>query len=131
MSIADCLRGVVAQRLIRKVCDESREEVEPDDKARRLLQMDDHDHETRIVHGISTDANFNTGYSGRTAVFESMLVSHDIRNAISNGMAAYEILQVAHDGGMVSLEDAARRKVYDKITSVDELRRIVNDTQQG
>ena len=131
MSIADCLRGVVAQRLIRKVCDESREEVEPDDKARRLLQMDDHDHETRIVHGISTDANFNTGYSGRTAVFESMLVSHDIRNAISNGMATYEILQVAHDGGMVSLEDAARRKVYDKITSVDELRRIVNDTQQG
>jgi general secretion pathway protein E len=131
MSIADCLRGVVAQRLVRKVCEESREEVEPDSEARRLLQMDEHDHETRIVQGISTDANFNTGYSGRTAVFESMLVSHDIRNAISNDMAAYEILQVARDGGMVSLEDAARRKVYDKITSVDELRRVMNDTQLG
>ncbi|MCP4509557.1 MAG: Flp pilus assembly complex ATPase component, partial [Fuerstiella sp.] len=131
MSIADCLRGVVAQRLVRKVCDQSREEVEPDNEARRLLHMDEHDHETRIVRGIPTDANFNTGYSGRTAVFESMLVSHDIRSAVSNNMAAYEILQVARDGGMISLEDAARRKVYDRITSVDELRRVMNDTQLG
>ena len=86
MAIADCLRGVISQRLVRKVCDESREAVEPDDEARRLLQMDEHDRETRIVQGISTDANFNSGYTGRTAVFETMLASPDVRNAIQNNI---------------------------------------------
>ncbi|MEO2018314.1 MAG: GspE/PulE family protein [Fuerstiella sp.] len=131
MAIADCLRGVISQRLVRKVCDESREEIEPDDEARRLLHMDEHDHETRIVQGISTDANFNSGYSGRTAVFETMLASHDVRNAIGNNTPAYEIQQVARSGGMISLEDATRRKVFDRITSVNELRRIIGDTQLG
>ena len=131
MAIADCLRGVISQRLVRKVCNLSREELEPDDEARRFLHIDEHDHDTRIVRGIPTDANFNTGYSGRTAVFESMLVSHDIQNAISNDTAAYEIQQVARSGGMMSLEDATRRKVFDRITSVDELRRVMCDTQLG
>jgi general secretion pathway protein E len=131
MAISDCLRGVISQRLVRKVCNLSREELEPDHEARRLLHIDEHDHDTRIVRGIPTDANFNTGYSGRTAVFESMLVSHDIQNAISNDTAAYEIQQVARSGGMMSLEDATRRKVFDRITSVDELRRVMCDTQLG
>ncbi|GAB5444563.1 MAG: hypothetical protein Fues2KO_49120 [Fuerstiella sp.] len=130
MAIADCLRGVISQRLVRKVS-EDQEEVEPDQEARKLLQLDDDDQTTKVVRGIPSDANFNTGYFGRTAVFETMLVDAEIRRAINDGAASHQIYQLAQQSGMASLEDSARRKVLDKITSVNELHRIISDSQFG
>lgn len=129
MAIADCLRGVISQRLVRKVDPDSREEVEPDAEARKMLRLDENDHDTRIVQGIHSEANFNTGYAGRTAVFETMDVKNDLRLAINNGEPAFRIQQIAREGGMTTLQDAARRLVLDKVTSVDELHRIMSDTE--
>lgn len=129
MTIADCLRGVISQRLVRKVAEDSREEVVPDHEARRLLHLDEHDQETRIVRGIPTEANFNTGFSGRTAVFETMTLNSDLRSVVNQGEPAFRIQQVAREGGMVTLEDSTRRKVRDGITSIDELRRVMSDTE--
>ena len=129
MAIADSLRGVIAQRLVRKVCEESREEITPDADAKRLLHLDENDEQTRIVKGIPVDANFSTGYSGRTAVFETMVVSDRLRNAIGDGEPSYRIQEIAREDGMATLEDSARRKVLDKVTSVDELRRVMTDAR--
>jgi type II secretory ATPase GspE/PulE/Tfp pilus assembly ATPase PilB-like protein len=129
MAIAECLRGVISQRLVRRVCPNSREEVVPDDEARQLLQIDAHDRDTRIVQGVPTDANFNSGYFGRTAVFEVMTVDHDLRTMINDGQPAYRVREVAREKGMVTLEEATRRKVFDGVTSAEELRRVMSDTQ--
>ena len=67
MAIADCLRGVVSQQLVRKVCEKSREEFSPSEEERHMLGLDEHSDE-RLARGIPSDTNFNTGYSGRTAV---------------------------------------------------------------
>lgn len=130
MAIADGLRGVISQRLVRKVSDD-REEVAPDAEARKMLQLDEEDQSTTVVRGIPGDANFSTGYFGRTAVFEIMLVDTDIRRAINDGAASHEIHQLAQNQGMATLEDSARRKVLDKVTSVEELHRIISDSQFG
>lgn len=131
MTISECLRGVISQRLVRKVCAAAREEVTPDHETRQLLRLDEHDHETRIVQGVPDGTNFNSGYLGRTAVFEAMSVDHDLRNKIYHGEPAYSVRQAAQEKGMVTLEDATRRKVLDRITSAAELRRVMNDAQLG
>jgi len=128
MAIADCLRGVISQRLVRKVCSKSREEFSPSEEERQLLGLDEHS-QAKLVNGIPTDTNFNTGYSGRTAVFETMLVTDTVRNAIHANEPAYQIRQIARDGGMATLEETARRKVLDQTTSMQEFRRVVSDTR--
>ena len=61
--IADCLRGVISQRLVRKVCEVSRQDIDADDHARRLLRITNPD-PVQITTGIPTDQNFRTGYNG-------------------------------------------------------------------
>lgn len=129
MVIAECLRGVISQRLVRKVCPTSRKNVVPDQEDRQLLHIDEHDHETQIAQGVPTEANFNTGYFGRTAVFEVMTVDRDLRTMINDGQPAYRVREVGREKGMVILEDATRRKVIDGVTSTEELRRVMSDTQ--
>lgn len=128
MAIADALRGVISQRLVRKVSVKSREEFAPDEEARRLLCLGDDCHDVTIARGIPTDANFNTGYLGRTAVFEVMSVDNDIQNALNDGHPSFKIQKLATEKGMVTLEEAARRKVLNKVTSIEELHRIMSDT---
>ena len=93
------------------------------------MGIDEHDGETKLARGIPNDANFNTGYSGRTAVFEVMVANDQIRHAISDDAPAYRVQEIAKETGMISLEDAARRKVFEKVTTVDELRRVMSDTR--
>jgi type II secretory ATPase GspE/PulE/Tfp pilus assembly ATPase PilB-like protein len=129
-AIADCLRGVISQRLVRKVCEVSRQEIDADEHARRLLRVTTPE-PIRIVTGIPTDQNFRTGYSGRTAVFEIMELNRPLQDAIHRGEPSFEIRQQAINTGMVTLEDSTRRKVFDKVTSIAELERVISDTEQS
>ena len=129
-AVADCLRGVISQRLVRKVCQESRQDIVADDDARRLLRTTSPD-PVHITTGIPTDQNFRTGYSGRTAVFEIMELTRSLQDAIHRGEASFQIRQQAINDGMVSLEDSTRRKVLDKVTSINEMRRVISDTEQS
>jgi type II secretory ATPase GspE/PulE/Tfp pilus assembly ATPase PilB-like protein len=129
-AIADCLRGVISQRLVRKVCETSRETIVADENARRLLSVQGTE-PVEIVKGIPTDMNFRTGYSGRTAVFEIMELTDTIQDAIHEGEPSYRIRQVAINNGMISLEDSTRRKVLDKVTSIAELERVISDTDRS
>jgi type II secretory ATPase GspE/PulE/Tfp pilus assembly ATPase PilB-like protein len=129
MAIADALRGVISQRLIRRIAPDFRQECVPTDVEKRLLKIDAEDTTTRIFRGTPNDANFQTGYSGRTAVFEVMEVNSAIREAIYDDSPTYKIAEVACSQGMITREDAGRRVVRDGVTSVEELRRLLSDTQ--
>jgi type II secretory ATPase GspE/PulE/Tfp pilus assembly ATPase PilB-like protein len=128
MTIADCLRGVISQRLIRRICRQSQEEYAAGDSDRQLLNLPA-DSGVTLARGVPAPVNFNTGYSGRTAVFESMLVSAPVRDAINRGEPAWRIREIAEDGGMVTLERSTERHVLEKRTSVLEFRRVVSDTE--
>ncbi|MEZ6058918.1 MAG: GspE/PulE family protein [Planctomycetaceae bacterium] len=131
MAITDALRGVISQRLVRRICTDDREVQPVDDYVRDLMHLS-HDGETPTIYrGIPTDNNFHTGYAGRIAVFETMPVTGGVRDAIRREKAAFEIRQVACDEGMLTLEDSARRQVLAGVTSVDELKRVIVDTRMG
>lgn len=128
MVIADCLRAVISQRLIHRVCEQSRKEFLPDEEARGLLRLAEDDSTTKIVEGVPAACNFQTGYMGRTAIFEAMIVGRNLREAIHKEKAAYEIQEAALADGMISLEESARRRVLDHTTTLDELSRIMIDS---
>ena len=124
--LGDGIRGIVSQRLVRRVSVDSREEYMPDDEAiERLGLQRGH----TVVRGIPVDSNFHTGYSGRIGVFETLRASSAVRDAIDRHASTEEIRQIAINEGMTTLEDSARRHVQEKTTSLEELERILLDMQ--
>ncbi len=127
MFIADSVNCIISQRLIRKVCPISRESYNPDAAVCQMLGLDPAQSEnTYLVRGIPSDENFHTGYSGRTGIFEVMVISKGIREAILQGRSSMEIREIAHSEGMMTLEQAMRKKVLRQETSVEELHRVIS-----
>jgi type II secretory ATPase GspE/PulE/Tfp pilus assembly ATPase PilB-like protein len=126
MFIADAVNCVISQRLIRKVCPQSRETYAPSEAEAQALGLTPEEAaSTSLVRGIPSEANFHTGYSGRTGVFEIMPVDKDIRRAILREAPQSEIASIAKHAGMKTLQAAAREKVLAGATSLDEMHRVV------
>ncbi|MGH7200530.1 MAG: GspE/PulE family protein, partial [Planctomycetaceae bacterium] len=126
MFIAESVNCIVTQRLVRKVCPNSRETFHPDESTCRFLGIDPAEAErVELARGIPADVNFHTGYSGRTGIFEVMPVDGDIRRAILDEVPASEIREIAKRNGMVTLEDSARKKVLAGETTIEEMHRVL------
>ncbi|WP_437226100.1 GspE/PulE family protein [Planctomicrobium sp. SH661] len=126
MFLADAVKCIVAQRLLRKVCVKDREYYSPDAVAREFLKLDEGEqNQVRLARGIPSDANFHTGYFGRTGVFEVMFVDEQIRDMLLGGKPGRSISDYARANGMITLEESAREKVLDGVTSVEEVIRVL------
>ena len=124
--IADSLRCLIAQRLIRKTCKRCLESYEPDDITLAELRLSSKSElEQPLVRGKGCSHCFGTGYFGRTGIFEVMLLNSDLRVAILEGKRSGEIRQLAVDQGMQSLETSARRKVLQGETTLEEFHRVL------
>ena len=124
MIIADGMVAVLSQRLLRKVCPDCREPVQPDEGMRQLLRLDSSSGHT-LVRGKGCESCFGTGYLGRTGVFELLHVDQDIRRGVLRGASRMELMELATSKGMPTLEMAAARKVRAGITTVEEMYRVL------
>lgn len=119
--LANCLRGIVSQRLVLQVCPQHREEYQPSEADCRILNIDPAEaHRHTLVRGIPHDDNFHSGYFGRVGIYEVMEVNRELQNAILRNAPANELTEIAVRLGMPTLTDAARKKVMDKVTSMDQ-----------
>ncbi len=126
MFIADSLNCIISQRLLRKVCPNSRETYHPDEKLCEFLDIPFHEaNNVELVRGIPSEENFHTGYAGRTGIFEIMVVNDEIRRAIIDGKSHSELQAIAASHGMETLEQAAKRKVREGETSLEEMHRVL------
>lgn len=123
--IASALRGVIAQRLVRRVCPSCRQAYEPDIEEKRRLRLPLDSHET-FYKGIGCPECAHTGYKGRTAVFEFLPMTSRIRDLVTRGEHRTEIEAELKKDGFVSLYDNAIRLVREGVTSADELLRVIN-----
>lgn len=123
--IASCLLCVSAQRLVRAVCSSCGEEYElpPDAPERYALNLDSQPAFLRRGRGCSVCGG--SGYRGRTAVAEVVVVDRSVRELIRRGASADEIRDAALRAGMVGLREAAARKVLVGETTVAEVMRVV------
>ena len=126
MFVADSLKGVISQRLVRKVCPHCRTTHHPDSASCQLLGIKPSEGERiELAQGRGCEFCFQTGYHGRTGVFEILPMSSELRQAILREKSHDELREIACRNGMQTLEAATRRKVLDGVTSVQEMHRVL------
>jgi len=124
--MADSLVGIISQRLLRKVCPDCQTTYHPDEATAMFLGIDPAQAESLdLPRGIGCDRCFHTGYSGRIGVFEIMGIRDEVRQAILDGRPQSELIQAARNIGMSTLEESAKKKVLDGVTTVEEVHRVL------
>lgn len=121
--VSSSLIGVLAQRLVRTVCPECKQDYKPDEALLRELGLGPGDY--IFSQGKGCAYCFNTGYRGRTAVFEIMTVTEAIRELIVTRQPASKIKEVAMNEGMFSLRQSGIQKVMEKVSTPDEVKRVI------
>lgn len=122
--ITATLEAVVAQRLVRCVCPECRATFEPDEDLLREMGPDqDRLRGATLSYGRGCDSCFHTGYRGRTALHEIMVMDKRLREAINKKAATAELRRLAISAGMRTLRQAGIERVLAGKTTIDEVLR--------
>ena len=123
--IAGALRGVISQRLVRKICPNCRKAYTPNQEELESLGIDD-GAEHVFYRGGGCPNCFHTGYRGRTGVFETMVIDRTLRRAIGDGADREELRKILADSKFVTLMDNCRRLVLEGVTTTAEAVRTIN-----
>ena len=126
--ISSALKGVISQRLVRKICPRCRRAYTPDREEREMLGIGSGDG-VRFYRGEGCAECLNTGYRGRTAAFEILVLNDDIRRAFRETGDSSALREVAERSGFRTLREDCRRLVEEGVTTTDEVRRILNTTE--
>lgn len=142
--VGSSLEGVVAQRLLRRLCERCKEPFVP---AQRVLQSlgygggyggghegadDFSEAETRpFFRPVGCAHCMQTGYRGRTAVFEMLTMVDGIRELVDQRASDQQLRHAARQGGMTSLRAAGLQKAAAGITSLEEVLRVTQQVQAG
>jgi type II secretory ATPase GspE/PulE/Tfp pilus assembly ATPase PilB-like protein len=126
--VASSVEGIVAQRLIRRLCAACRRPLEIDDVKKEFLRSEgfpvDRLATQTIYDPAGCDECRGSGFKGRTGIYEILLVDDHIRPLIISRASASEIKQVAKRRGLKSLREDGWEKVLDGITTIEEILRV-------
>lgn len=125
--LADSIVGIIAQRLVRRLCPNCRRKVLADADQKELLQVDASE-ELYIYEPCGCSQCDMTGFKGRIGVYEILEVTPKIKHVIAKNKSAEEIKEVALSEGMHTLRMSATRYVLDGITSISEMTKVSFDT---
>jgi len=121
--IAATLEGILAQRLVRRICPECRTRYTPDPQAVALLAEQPVGKMT-LERGKGCLVCRETGYRGRIGLFELLVVTDDIEHAIARGASVAELRELAQAVGMITLRQDGWAKVQAGMTTVEEVLRV-------
>ena len=120
--LTSTLEGVVGQRLIRRICASCKEEYEPSDEMLMELNLSAEDVKgQQFNYGRGCDSCNNTGYRGRMAIFEMMIMDDDSRACVMTGASTQEIRQLAVRKGMRTLRESGMLAIYDGQSTIEEV----------
>jgi len=121
--IATTLKGIVAQRLVKKLCPKCKEKYTPTDKEYECLDLFDKS-DVNFYKPVGCNFCNNTGYSGRIGVYEVLAITPNVRQLIMQKATADEIKFVAMREGMSTIWRSCSKLVANGTTTVEELIRI-------
>jgi len=121
--LSSSLVGLIAQRLVRRLCPNCKEPVEVDDNIKDVLNLKD-DEEVTVFKAKGCEQCNNTGYKGRIAVYEILKVNREIRELISKNANSDAIKDMAIKHGMKTLRMNSARLVKSGTTTIEEMMRI-------
>ncbi len=125
--ISSSVVSVMAQRLVRKICPKCIEEYLPEKGVLESLKINfelPHPENIKLYRGKGCDYCKNTGYRGRTAIFEIVRINDEIRSMIMKNSSSNEIKEVAINSGMRTLLDSGVNKALEGITTIEEVLRV-------
>lgn len=126
--LGDSLVGIIAQRLVRRLCEcKKTRQASTEEKIKLGVSPEK---ELELKEPCGCQICQNSGYYGRIGVYEIMSVSRNIRNLIAKRASADEITQKAQEEGMNTLRQAAAKYVLDGTTSYSEMMKITYDTEE-
>lgn len=124
--VAATLEGVLAQRLVRRICDECRAPYEPTPDQVAILAARPIGSLT-LSRGIGCPSCRGTGFRGRLGLFEMLVVDDDLKDAIARRARRPDLEALAREGGMTSLRADGWEKVVAGLTTVEEVLRVASE----
>ena len=119
--LANSLVGIIAQRLVRKVCPDCGEWGEPTEEENRIVGK----MLPQVKHKVGCKKCNGTGYRGRISIHEILPIDKPVRKMISDNSTAEEIKQYARDElGMLTLKESCLELIYQGLTTVEELVKV-------
>ncbi len=125
--ISSALKGIISQRLVRRICPNCREEYIPTPEEQKMLRLPVSPGR-KFYRGKGCPMCFNTGYRGRTAVFEILVLNSAIRHAIADNVPHSQLMDLIHQSDFEPLINDCVRLVLNGTTTVEEAYRTVNST---
>jgi general secretion pathway protein E len=123
--VSSSVMAILAQRLVRVVCDDCKEAYAPHEESLESIDITpEMAAGKKIYRGKGCPSCLNTGYRGRTGIFELMILDDSIKNLILKTSDANAIKRQAVEQGMLSLRQDGAQKVLDGITTIEEVFRI-------
>jgi len=123
--VASSIRGIMAQRLVRKVCSKCSESYTPSEREMRQLgalagQVED----VELARGAGCEECAYTGYSGRIGIFEIFVITEEVQHLIYEQVSSSELRHKARELGMRTLREDGLRKVIAGQTTLEEVFRV-------
>jgi type IV pilus assembly protein PilB len=120
--ITATVEGILAQRLVRRVCNNCKEQITPSEDMLLDLRLTREDIKGKtFFRGAGCELCNNTGYKGRVGLFELMVMNDSLRDMVIRNASTDELREAARGFGMVTLRDAGLDAVYHGITTLDEV----------
>ncbi len=123
--MASALEAVIAQRLVRKICDDCREPVPVDPGMLRKLGPLFEPGKINTFRGRGCNKCNTTGYNGRAGLYEVLVPDDHMKHVITSGASVTELTKLVAENDTITLIKDARQKVGQGITSVEEVLRVL------
>ncbi|MEO0513937.1 MAG: GspE/PulE family protein [Planctomycetota bacterium] len=121
--IGSAINGVLAQRLVRKICENCKHQVPPNDIVAEHLAMQGVGLD-EVWEGAGCDKCRGTGYAGRLGIYEMLVLNDNLRDRVASNPNVTEFRRMCVEGGMVTLREDGFRKVAAGKTTVEEVLRV-------
>jgi general secretion pathway protein E len=125
--IATTLDGVIAQRLVRRVCEGCMEYHAPSDDAHRRSEAAGFELPAEVAVGVGCEMCRRTGYRGRIGVFEMLKMTDDLRREVTGRTSSTGLREAAKASGLLPLVNDAWTKVISGLTTPEEVMRVIAD----
>lgn len=116
--VSSALVGIVAQRLVRRICPRCIAGYDPSEYEKKLLKLQDN---AQLHKGRGCNYCGHTGYKGRVAVHEIMVITREMRALIDGSVTTDTLRESAQKNGTVTLQECCRQLVLDGVTSLEEM----------
>ena len=122
--ISAAVNGILAQRLIRKICPECKQPFTPSDETKKVYERNGFDPSRPMFHGAGCDKCRHTGYTGRLGLYELLKMDDALRDAVTTNPEVNALRRMCREAGLIVLREDGWQKVDKGMTTVDEVLRV-------